>query len=277
MAVTKAEPRSEEAFLQEAVERLVATLDPEQIYLFGSRARGDFREGSDYDLMVIVPDNKPSQPEPTRVAYKALSGLPKDKDVKVWRHTYFYRQIHLKASMPTAVLRDGRLLYVKPGYEVNYEQNMPGQLLIREETSSSYDPVLIDNTRDWLKKARKDLLAADYELGGSDELLEDVMFHSQQAAEKAIKAFLTWHDQPFEKTHELGELGKYCESYDPTLVSIVTEVDWLSEWSVGGRYPGELPDPSRDLAEESLRAARRVFAEILNRLPKEVSPEPSTG
>ena len=37
------------------VQRLVQRFDPEQIILFGSRARGKARPNSDYDLLVVVP------------------------------------------------------------------------------------------------------------------------------------------------------------------------------------------------------------------------------
>jgi hypothetical protein len=36
---------------------------------------------------------------------------------------------------------------------------------------------------------------------------EGGLFHSQQAAEKALKGFLTWHDVPFRRVHELDQLG----------------------------------------------------------------------
>lgn len=48
-------------------------------------------------------------------------------------------------------------------------------------------------------------------------LLEDVLFHCQQAVEKTLKGFLAWHDVPFRKTHSLEELGAACERLDPTL------------------------------------------------------------
>lgn len=46
--------KTEEAMLDEIVRRLVETLKPERIYLFGSRARGDTHPDSDYDLLVVV-------------------------------------------------------------------------------------------------------------------------------------------------------------------------------------------------------------------------------
>jgi predicted nucleotidyltransferase len=43
--------------LAEAVRRLVQAYQPERMYLFGSVASGDTGPNSDYDILVIVPDN----------------------------------------------------------------------------------------------------------------------------------------------------------------------------------------------------------------------------
>ena len=42
------------------VRRLVDAYHPERVYLFGSVARGDAGPDSDYDLMVVVPDDAPA-------------------------------------------------------------------------------------------------------------------------------------------------------------------------------------------------------------------------
>jgi predicted nucleotidyltransferase len=47
--------------LAEIVRRLVEAYEPERIYLFGSKARGDAGPDSDFDLIVIVPDDAPSE------------------------------------------------------------------------------------------------------------------------------------------------------------------------------------------------------------------------
>jgi uncharacterized protein len=44
----------EQAALDAVVARLVAELDPKTIWLFGSRARGDHRPDSDFDLLVVA-------------------------------------------------------------------------------------------------------------------------------------------------------------------------------------------------------------------------------
>src|SRR5260370_38227166 len=58
----------------------------------------------------------------------------------------------------------------------------------------------LDEAGRWLSQAHKDLNAA--RLLASPEPSRSV-FHSQQAAEKAAKAFLSFHDVPFRKTHDL--------------------------------------------------------------------------
>jgi len=54
--------------LKEIIQRLVSAYQPERIYLFGSVARGDAGLDSDYDLMVIVPDDAPPERRRSRLA-----------------------------------------------------------------------------------------------------------------------------------------------------------------------------------------------------------------
>ena len=60
-------------------------------------------------------------------------------------------------------------------------------------------------TRRWLAFAADDLEPAD-RASQAPPLPSVIAFHAQQAAEKALKAFLFWHDRPFRKTHLLAEL-----------------------------------------------------------------------
>jgi uncharacterized protein len=93
------------------VERLVETLHPERIYLFGSYARDDATPDSDYDFMVVVFDSERSQYERAVEAHRALADLHHAKDVLVWTRDEFDRRIHLVASLPATILREGILLY----------------------------------------------------------------------------------------------------------------------------------------------------------------------
>jgi predicted nucleotidyltransferase len=97
--------------LTEVVRRLVRAYEPDRIYLFGSCARGEAGPDSDYDLLVIIPDTAPPERRRSRLAYEVLWGTGIATDVLVWTRERFDSRLHLKASLPAAVLREGKLLY----------------------------------------------------------------------------------------------------------------------------------------------------------------------
>jgi len=108
------------------------------------------------------------------------------------------------------------------------------------------DDARLQDTRAWLLKAELDLRAATHEMASpAAGLWGDVMFHSQQAAEKAMKAFLAWHDVPFRKTHNLEELGQQCVALDANLQNIADQAAPLTEYAWKYRYPGEPQEPDR--------------------------------
>ncbi|CAN5184254.1 nucleotidyltransferase domain-containing protein [soil metagenome] len=101
----------EDAAIEELIRRLVEALGPERIYLFGSRARGEARPDSDYDLMVVVRGSDLPGYRRDQLAYGALRGMEVAKDVLVWTSDEFDRRRHLVASLPATILREGRLIY----------------------------------------------------------------------------------------------------------------------------------------------------------------------
>jgi len=92
-------------------ECLVETFHPERIYLFGSYARGDMTPDSDYDLMMIVSESPLPQYERSQQAHRVLFDFHQAKDVLVWTRDEFDRRVHLVASLPATILREGVLLY----------------------------------------------------------------------------------------------------------------------------------------------------------------------
>ncbi|HEY1185264.1 MAG TPA: nucleotidyltransferase domain-containing protein [Bryobacteraceae bacterium] len=104
-------PTASDAALSEVVRRLVETYRPQRIYLFGSVARGDAGPDSDYDIMVVVPDDAPPELHRSRAAYVALWGTGVASDVLVWTASQFDSRLHLAASLPATVIREGRLLH----------------------------------------------------------------------------------------------------------------------------------------------------------------------
>lgn len=97
--------------LAEIVRRLIAAYRPERIYLFGSKARGDAGPDSDYDLLIVAPDDAPGDRRDSKLAYEVLWGVGAAVDAVVCRSSWFHARTHLKASLPGTVLREGRLLH----------------------------------------------------------------------------------------------------------------------------------------------------------------------
>ena len=135
------------------------------------------------------------------------------------------------------------------------------------------DEARAEDVRAWLRKAELDLLAAAHEIPAAESgLWSDVVFHAQQATEKALKAFLAWHDIPFRKTHNPEELGRQCVAVDSTLETSADQAAPLTEYAWKFRYPGESEEATFEEAERALATARHVYAAILSRMPPNVRP-----
>jgi HEPN domain-containing protein len=106
-------------------------------------------------------------------------------------------------------------------------------------------------------------------------LVEDALFHCQQAAEKAMKAFLTAHEKPFRKTHDLDELASACEREDLSLTSALNPARELTVFAWEFRYPGSGEAPPQSEAHDSLVLARSVVEAVLNRLTEFLHTEDS--
>ncbi len=128
------------------------------------------------------------------------------------------------------------------------------------------------DTRGWLRRAAADLRGADIDLAADPPLIGDAFFHCQQAAEKALQALLAWHDVPFRKTHDLGEIGQQCIALDRSLEALCRSAEGLTTFAWIFRYPGELEEPAMEDAVSAQALARDVYNAVLSRLPGEVGP-----
>lgn len=108
---TQAEILRADRVLAEIVRRLVEAYVPERIYLFGSKGRGDPGPDSDYDLMVVVREAKGPVYRLAQDAHSLLWDLGTAADVLVWSREEFDGRLHLQASLPSSIVREGTLLY----------------------------------------------------------------------------------------------------------------------------------------------------------------------
>lgn len=88
--------------------------------------------------------------------------------------------------------------------------------------------------------------------------LEDLCFHAQQAAEKAVKAVLVLHGIEAPRTHDVSELLGLVSQAGHVVPEDIWEAEALSDYAVMTRYPGhEL------LGEEDHRRAVAVAERVV--------------
>ncbi|MFC1735358.1 HEPN domain-containing protein [Candidatus Hydrogenedentota bacterium] len=118
----------------------------------------------------------------------------------------------------------------------------------------------------WLRKAELDIRSAETLISQDPPLLYPACFHSQQAAEKYLKAYLTRHQVEFPKTHSIREILNIVGTIDEALAEILASAPVLTPFGVEIRYPGDMPEPTREETEEALALAHMVRDEIQIRL-----------
>jgi len=126
--------------------------------------------------------------------------------------------------------------------------------------------------REWLVKAQNDLSSAELLLTADKPIRDTGCFHCQQAAEKALKAFLSYQGIEFEKSHSLVYLVDLCIGLDRDFQVLQSDARDLTIYAVGIRYPGEFIEPDENEAQAALEMAYTVWNFVLKRLPATVYP-----
>ena len=127
------------------------------------------------------------------------------------------------------------------------------------------------DTLSWFEKAQKDLRCSQIDLAAEPPAPEDALYHCQQAAEKALKGFLVWHDHPFPRTHDLGKLGNLVVELDPALEPLIEPIVEFTKYAWMFRYPGDVDEPSAFDAAAELEKTRAFVEALLAQLPLETA------
>lgn len=95
------------------LERIIEVWHPEEIRLFGSRARGDAHERSDWDVLVIVPDSTPDHLLDLVEARRAVRDLHLRADVVPARRSEFEDGVEHFGSLAQIVSAEGHVVYAR--------------------------------------------------------------------------------------------------------------------------------------------------------------------
>ena len=234
--------------LQGMVRILVAAANPEQIILFGSRARGDARPDSDVDLLVVEAEpfgeNRSCAEESQRLRDAlGAQGIDKDilvyslEDVEYWRDSL--------NNVLTRALREGAVLYERP------------------------------------KQAAALLQAAERDFEATRKVLDpefhDVIFdqHVRQAADTLLKAWICLLGRPYPHRRDLEELMEILEAHGMPMEDFAA-LDQYTQHACSIRDRGEGVPPLE--RPEALRLVARLRARTHDAWRKRMgTPAPLTA
>ncbi len=93
------------------LERIVARLGPEEIWVFGSRAEGRARPDSDYDLLAVLPDDAPAVALDLVKAWELTCGLGIPADLVPCTRSVFEEEKDEVGTLARAAYHRGRCIY----------------------------------------------------------------------------------------------------------------------------------------------------------------------
>ena len=209
---------------------------PESVILFGSRARGDYREDSDIDLMVICKE------------YMSNDAYVKAQDAGRQAMRNIYGAYHGVDILPM-----DKSEYLRCRGGINHVAAQAAQEGVdMNGDKEDYDPNVEQNF-DW-EDIRQRVINADREIillgiltEASDAPQEGVGFHAQQALENILKGWISAIGERYGNTHDLGELAGIIRSVPEEWdTPAAEELKWLTRYAVRYRYTGavvEMDDP----------------------------------
>jgi HEPN domain-containing protein len=116
-------------------------------------------------------------------------------------------------------------------------------------------------TREWVGKAEEDFLAAtDLSRRRKRPLWSSVCFHTQQCAEKYLKARMEEAGLPIHKTHDLEVLLNLLLPLEPAWVSLRSAIQDLTDYAVDFRYPGH--SATKTEARQAIADCKLVRREV---------------
>ena len=241
--------------LDTLVQSIVARLEPEMVLLFGSRARGDAREDSDYDLMLVFPDGVDVE-SALSAANDAARAAKVFAEIMACTAAEYQRRQHDPGFMQWVVAREGRLLFGRG----NMPQYSPRTDRVREQPREGLEV--------WLARAEGDFRSALELSASEDPVWASVCFHAHACVEKLLKALLVAQGRFPPRTHELEDLIALAAPALLGEVPFVADCKTLQDVYPKSRYvPHPLPTPEE--GRRAIEAARRARHRLLTELERQ--------
>jgi len=128
------------------------------------------------------------------------------------------------------------------------------------------DEIIREVIERWLTKAEHDLMSARNDIDAITPVTDTACFHTQQCAEKALKAYLVFKDEHIPKTHNLNHLINLCAKFDTEFFKLSDIANKLARYAITTRYPDDWRDIPLNEAEEAVRSAEQVMTFVKGKL-----------
>ena len=224
-----------EAVIQDIAEAVGDALAARCVILFGSRARGDYKDYSDVDLAVIVDQPPVPLGSQERIRLEAHGAAAAETvsgkffrriDVRLWTDPEYRLQKRSINHVAGRSWREGKVLY-------GSHETLPGE----EEVSE------LDHVRELLGMAHGQI-----ETMGLLEIRareEDFGFHAERVVELTLKAWIALRGGQYPLTHQLGILFGALEESGASGTERFRHLTSLTNYAVIYQYR-ELPVHSMD-------------------------------
>ena len=117
----------------------------------------------------------------------------------------------------------------------------------------------LDLAKEWLRYAKSDLNTAKHMFNDVNPKETEIScYHSQQCAEKSLKAYLLVSKKELPFIHDMVELIRLCISLETSFSTIQPYCVLLNPYCVQVRYPNELAVDD-NMASQAIDNAEKVF------------------
>jgi HEPN domain-containing protein/predicted nucleotidyltransferase len=235
------------------VDAIVEGVPASRVILFGSRARGDARAGSDYDLVVELTFERSAYWETYRRVCATLASA-KDGvsvDVLIWQPGEIEAKRDDPGYMDWAIAREGVVIHPAGAGSEALRPRSRGQ--VRE-----HRPYQSINA--WMERIEQDLRIVEMSLSAGESVAWGAAgFHALEAAEKYLKILLVQHGIRPPRVHEIDALIALVRNAGYDFPPFADEAGLLNPYAVTVRYPEQAPIPNEAEGRAAVRAAQQII------------------